>query len=903
MLKSFYNKLMELTNRIRITFLFIIYLFSSFSSVQAKASPFSVSPAPQTLLPVTVQLNWHHQFQFAGFYAAIEQGYFKQAGLKVRLKAWHPGIDVVKEVSSGRADFGVAYSNAVVDFIKGAPIRLIMPTFQYSPVILLSHKPVDKLEDLKGLTVMASSNLLVESLMHRVDALTHQKMKWLPSTGRLQDFIEGKTDLYMAYETNEPFVLKSRHIPYYEVDPKKFGLSGYEDLIITNQSMILQWPKKVFQFKQALQKGWTYALQHPKKMVNILLNQYPVTKSKAALLFEADLTQSYVKVGGLPIGHMASEQLIASARAGFEAGLITQKQYYQFQPKQFMFNAFDTLLTKQELAYLQTHPVVKLANDIDWLPFEGVDSDGQYKGMAHEFLQLIARKTGLHFKPTLHKPWEEVVNLAQAGQLDMYSCAVATPDREKYMHFTQPYLSFPMVLAGSVKDAYVGALDRIKNKTIAVIKGYWTEEYIKRHYPHLHLILVKNIEEGLLSVLNGRADYYVGNLGSINYAIKHHGWVGLKILAQLPKRFELAMGVQKNNPLLFSIINKTLKSITPEEKNRIYSHWVQLQVLRSLSVQERNKVIWIVGIIVGFFILIVLFLLWARLIQKRYLDTFHELTFANCIDAKTLKITWVSDSFCQLIRMPKESLLGLSYPSLAGKDWSKSEIEQVKNQLLAGQSWSGQTRGSFKKDSPIYTELTLTPEKNWLGRVVRVWATRKDITAQKKLEQLVRLDELTGLYNRHYYNETIEEEINRSKREEQVLCVAMVDIDLFKQVNDYYGHQRGDEVLQKVANILKSRFSRANDFVYRMGGEEFLILTHFESPAEFEDYLNDVRRQVMALNIPNEHAPLKILTLSFGGLFCSVGHIPDANTLYRKVDDGLYRSKEGGRNKVEVSIC
>ena len=105
---------------------------------------------------VTVQLRWHHAFQFAGYYAAVEKGYYKEAGLAVQLKDARPGLDVVDEVVSGRADFGIGNSGLLIDRLAGKPVVVLATIFQHSPLVLLTRRElaVPSVHDLIGRRVM-----------------------------------------------------------------------------------------------------------------------------------------------------------------------------------------------------------------------------------------------------------------------------------------------------------------------------------------------------------------------------------------------------------------------------------------------------------------------------------------------------------------------------------------------------------------------------------------------------------------------------------------------------------------------------------------------------------------------------------------------------------------------------
>jgi diguanylate cyclase (GGDEF)-like protein/PAS domain S-box-containing protein len=186
----------------------------------------------------------------------------------------------------------------------------------------------------------------------------------------------------------------------------------------------------------------------------------------------------------------------------------------------------------------------------------------------------------------------------------------------------------------------------------------------------------------------------------------------------------------------------------------------------------------------------------------------------------------------------------------------------------------------------------------------------KDITDRKQAEaalakanialaRMARLDSLTQLPNRRSFDETIDQEWRRLAREKQDLALVLCDIDCFKQYNDTYGHQAGDECLRQVAKALGDCTQRAGDLACRYGGEEFIFLlpnTHLEGATRFAER---VRQAVEALALPHGTSrAASVVTLSLGvaAQIPCPDRLPDV--LLKAADDALYQAKESGRNCV-----
>ena len=905
------NNVFQPFKRLMCAFVKSVLLVSFSASVLASQSSNNLLPAPapassksfessQRLTPISVQTNWNHQFQFAGFYAAKKQGYYKKAGLDVTIKDWKSGTNVVKEVIEGRADFGTSKGDVLANYAKGAPVSLVMASFQFSPLVLLSHEPIDDLSQLSGKTVMYHNGLQISGLLNKADYIVKSPIKRLATSGDINDFVNNKVDFYAAYTTNEPYRLKKRNIPFYLVDPKGYGVQNYGDLVITTQQNANFNPSMVEAFKKATIKGWQYAIAHQDEIVDYIIKNYSVVKDRESLIAEARATTQYVKTGDTPIGSVDPIKLMSMAATVKEIGLITDQEFSAINMQNFIFDASRTTYSKEELDYLHQHPVITIGTDRDWGPFEFFDSVNGYSGMSADYFKLFEKKLGVKFKPEFSDSWASVTRLAEQGKIDLYTCAVATPEREQYMRFTKPYLSFPMALAATEKSAYVGDYSQLEGYTVAVVKDYWSHEFLKTHYPKVKLMVVPNVVDGLSAVIDGRADGYLGNLAVINFNVRKFGMEGIRIVGQFPHHFELAMGVQKSEPILFSIMQKALASVTKAEREEIFSRWVKLKVVNNLDTKQLLQIL--IPTLLIIFVLLVLLMVYAyqKRKQKEYIREIYELSLATEIDLNSRTIIWASKSFMKLTGYSHQELKGMSYLQLAREDIPTEFVEHIHALLMSGSTWVGDVEARKKTGESYWIELTLTPNKNLWGNVNRVLATRVDITDKKRIEKLSVSDVLTGLFNRRHYNEIIELEIRRSQREHLALGLVMLDIDFFKAVNDNYGHQQGDLVLKQISNVLKDAFNRANDHVFRVGGEEFMVICRFKTQQDFETYLKKVCLQVEALAIKNEGAINDVVTISVGGVYSEPSRELNAEDLFKTVDLMLYEAKQNGRNQVVV---
>lgn len=899
-----YNESMKKFPILRFWFL---VLFLMFTSVRASANldienqP-NNSLTPKSLTPVSVQLHWHHQFKFAGFYAAIQQGYYRDAGLDVQLKDWHPDLLSVQEVVNQHADFSVAYSSSVADFINGDPIRLVFSNFQVSPMVLISKEPIYSLDQLAGKTIMGHGNSDVVALINKAKERVQQPIIQIDSSGNLQDFIDGKVDLYSVYQTNEPYRLRQQGIPFHLLDPKSFGIQSLGDVVIAHQDTVTNKPHLVQAFKNATIKGWQYAFQSPELVIDFMIENYSVKKSREALLAEATEIPVFVIPEKGQIGDVPLDKVQAAAKNAYQANWISETQWKSFSPEAFVYIPSSVNLTIEEMKYLEANPEIQLGNDSFWEPFEFVDEQGNFSGMSADYFALMEQKLGVKFKHYHQKTWNDVMQAARDREAKILSCAVATPERRQFMDFTRPYLSFPLVLVAKKEVNFIEDYSELSGQVVSVPKGYWSEEWLRNNHPKIGLMPVDTVREGLEAVLRGDADAFSGNLASINFAIKRYGIDGLHIVGESGVRFELAIGVDNQDPVLFGIMQKALASITPEERDAIYKKWIQLELIRKTDHSTLFLVIF------GFIAILSIFawLLWLLHRQKKqqefYIHQVNELSMASYTNFKTGKIDWVSDSFLQLTGCAREQIIGQSHFCLLHPDEDKELYENFYHQALMGQTVTMEAHARGCDGKSYWAELTASPKVE-KGQVVGAWVTRVDITDKKRLEEVATHDALTGVYNRHQFNELFDSLVNQANRQHSQLAVLLFDIDFFKAINDRLGHQEGDKVLTEVARVTQMCFGRTSDFIFRIGGEEFIVVTEFDTVKDFAKYLDKFQQAIRDLKIESPGTQHGVVTISIGALFVeSFNKKLNSNCIYSQLDELMYEAKSSGRDKLCLEV-
>jgi diguanylate cyclase (GGDEF)-like protein/PAS domain S-box-containing protein len=171
--------------------------------------------------------------------------------------------------------------------------------------------------------------------------------------------------------------------------------------------------------------------------------------------------------------------------------------------------------------------------------------------------------------------------------------------------------------------------------------------------------------------------------------------------------------------------------------------------------------------------------------------------------------------------------------------------------------------------------------------------------AEEAVENMAKIDGLTGIYNRRTFDEFLDNEWRRCLRFKKPICLAIIDLDHFKLLNDTYGHQMGDECLVKIGELLKLFSNRPSDLCSRYGGEEFAIIWGDSTLEQAKQLSDRLLKEIIDLNIPNTNSPTeKYVTASIGLAEMVPDRESKTNDLIAKADGMLYKAKELGRNQV-----
>lgn len=273
---------------------------------------------------ITLQLKWTHQFQFAGYYAAKAQGFYKKAGLDVEIIEAGPEINPTEELLSGKANYAVGSSSVLLDRLSGKPIVVLAVIFQHSPytIIAKADKNIKSIHDLIDKKVMFEPHADELVAYLKREGISLNSVNQIPHTFDLNSFLNGDADAYSAYVTTELFHLNQSGVPYLTFTPRSAGIDFYGDNLFSTEQELSANPKRVKAFTEASLKGWQYAIEHQEELVELILSEYNTGLSRDALLFEAKKMEELLFPDLIKIGYMYQGRWQHIAETYAELGLI-----------------------------------------------------------------------------------------------------------------------------------------------------------------------------------------------------------------------------------------------------------------------------------------------------------------------------------------------------------------------------------------------------------------------------------------------------------------------------------------------------------------------------------------------------------------------------------------------------
>jgi diguanylate cyclase (GGDEF)-like protein len=900
---------------------------------------------------VVLQLKWEHEFQFAGYYAALWQGYYKELDIDVEIRPLsRPDGSVVfpiDEIQNGNAHFAVGSLDILTAKEKGLDVVVLAPIFQKSQTAIfsLTDTPISNLSQLSKLRIAIPSSGATKAEIEAVftsQGYDIKKINFVSTQNTVDALINNEVDAIVTYDISATFEAQERGVELNKLEPSDYGVNFYGDTLFSSQQLAQRDPELVKKFISASIKGWHYAIKHKESIAIKIANELPrhlfnYKDNEKYNLAYADLIDSLIDFPKYEIGEINQERWTAMNDKLRSLGLVNSHLVTQelfFNPTSNNYSTYSNLWLsllffmlivvtyiswQKRSISLSLLCILVFSFTINMQVTNVLNTEHKQRTQLNLFRQLASISAKLE--------GDLQTNLSMLSGFAAYISAAPDLTYEQFNHYAlEMFRKEPMLINfAAAKDLIVNYVYPLKGNEKAIGLDYRHNEDQKKMVMQVisteQLLVAGPIElvQGGIAFI-GRAPIYTGVgterilWGIISAPLDadtlylHSGVLASAKHFNLAIRSIDAFGVK--GPVFFG------KESTFEDPNTIQSVinvGANTWHLAATSKQvNTNNQINIFRLFLVMATLIICIFAVIRITQQREKQGLQATILVNQQLLENIgqvaKIGgWKLDKNLKFLQWSKQSsvLLGKSL------DYSPESLDNI-SALFEPQTFAifkNNIAQAILSKSPFELDIELNHDESahvWLRITVSVSVddgntlvigSMQDVTdkvlSAKIIEHQATYDALTDLPNRVLFNDRLRNAIDTANRKNNKVAVLFIDLDRFKPVNDNHGHQTGDKLLIAAAKRI-NRCVRDYDTVSRLSGDEFgVILTdihQFSDALRVSEQINETMQQSYNIDEKVLHC-----SASIGISLCPDDGI-DAQSLLQKADQAMYEVKANGRN-------
>ena len=555
-------------------------------------------------------------------------------------------------------------------------------------------------------------------------------------------------------------------------------------------------------------------------------------------------------------------------------------------------------LSQIEHDYLSKNKTINYCVNSNFMPIERINNNSVL-GITSDYINIFKEKLNINFNQIEIESTKDGLNKLLTKECDLVTFVQNSDNTNKLVNLSNSHLSFPFVLVTKIDKTFISSLNSLNGKRIAYVDDTYKEILIKA-YPQIEFVKVDSLKQGLKKVKNDEFFGLVEILPVVGHEIQKDFSNTLKISKEIFNNLPFSMATSKDNIILNDILNKLFSSISNEHKDSINNNWISVNYEKIVNYEK--------VLIAGMVFLLIIFIISLKNRQinninsqmKKYIKIVDEnvLTSSTDLDGN---ITYASEAFCEISGYSKDELIATNHRIIRHSDMKESTYKELWETITSGKTWKGEIKNKKKNGDYYWVKASISPMFDNKGEIISYTSIREDITDKKIIEEISITDGLTNIYNRRYFDEIFPKIINEAKRKNELVAFVFMDIDHFKQYNDNYGHQKGDEVLINFAACLKQSLHRSSDYTFRLGGEEFAVVYQMETKEKAVEFANNLRKNIENLKIEHKYSSVSSYITASMGLICKNANEIVIDEIYKQADDLLYQAKRSGRNQVKVN--
>ncbi|WP_448679229.1 ATP-binding protein [Pseudomonas nicosulfuronedens] len=405
-------------------------------------------------------------------------------------------------------------------------------------------------------------------------------------------------------------------------------------------------------------------------------------------------------------------------------------------------------LNEQERAFIAAHEPIRVGLfRAGWPPFEVIDEFDQFNGISADYLQLLSERLGMRVQPVLYNTWEEVLTAVKAGEVDLLPSMASTEDRQRFLSFTQPYVTTSSLIFAR-RDSTIRTLDDLSGRRVAVEQGYAVHELLSKAVPGIDFVLAEDSPSALKAVSTGRADAYVGNLISTTYLIEQLGLSNMEVRGDSGLgNSQVRFATRKELEPLVPLLDRALGNITRNEQDAIQARW--LPALDVFDWMHLLQIAW--PWVVGFLALLTFVLVWNRRLsiqvteraraeaeERRQRSTL--LALINSIpDPIWFKDTQgrylgVNQAFADCLGRAPEDIIGRSDQQMFSRAAGAGRQDRDRQALTESQPFASEGWVVYPDGRRVLFDTLRSAFHDDQGRLLGLVGVSRDVTARKATE-------------------------------------------------------------------------------------------------------------------------------------------------------------------------
>jgi len=565
----------------------------------------------KSLEKVSIQLDWLHQFQFAGYYIAKEKGYYKDVGLDVNIKEFDFNINLLNDVLNSKSEYAIGKSSLIIDRLEGNKIVLLSAIYQKSPMVLISLKNtnINNPSDLKNKKVMltpdARSAASINSMIIS-QGVQLNDIKFQAHSFKLEDLINGTTDAMGCYISNEPYLLNKKKIDFTIHNPSDYGFDFYGGLLFTSENELNNNPLRVRNIYKATLKGWEYAFNNIEETSKLIFDKFNTQKkSLDSLIYEGYALKKLAQFDEGYLGKIDIKKIEEIKRLYLLLGL--NKDSTNFKLDNLIYNIDKIALTKAEKEYLKNNPIT-LLTDSNYPPFR-IKKEKEVSGIELDYWKVIAQKLNIKENVNSVDINNELIKSIKKNK-NYVKFAYSRNDYTKDVVLSKAIEKVKIGLATLANKPFVSDISELDNKKIAISKHSALYNLFRNKYPNINYIEIDDFEEGLKLISQKKVLGLIGELPTLSYSISQNNLTNMKISGIFDEKFQMRLIINSENTILKNILDKTISIIKNEDKIKIKNKYY------SVVYQTTIDYTWLYKIVIPLLIIILIIVVSNRKLNR-----------------------------------------------------------------------------------------------------------------------------------------------------------------------------------------------------------------------------------------------------------------------------------------------